>query len=154
LKITKLDILVSWWRDEKVILRSKEFISVESNYLSVEVLIQLQQIVLGKIAQNRIVIETLPTSNVRISQYHHHREHHALRWMKIENFEQPNDPSIPISLGSDDPGIFSNDIVSDFYHLYAVLLEKGLSDSEAMQKLRTVNERGKLYKFHDPELFG
>lgn len=154
LRTTDLNILAKWWRDKDIILRSKEFISVDSHYLNVETLIQLQQIVLARIAQNRIVIETLPTSNVRISQYQHPREHHALRWMKIEGFDKLDDPTIPISLGSDDPGIFANDIVSDFYHLYAVLMEMGLSDSEAMQKLSTVNERGKLYRFHDPELFG
>ncbi|WP_151962083.1 hypothetical protein [Acinetobacter bereziniae] len=154
LKKNKLDILVKWWRDPNVIMKSKEFINVDTSYLDLETLILLQQSTLRKLADARIVIETLPTSNVRISQYQHYRDHHALRWMKVEGFEKLNDPTIAVSLGSDDPGIFANDIVSDFYHLYAVLIESGLSDSEAMQKLRTVNERGKLYRFHDPELFG
>jgi adenosine deaminase len=154
LKKNKLDILAKWWRDPNVIMKSKEHINIDSNYLDIETLILLQQSTLRRLAEARIVIETLPTSNVRISQYQHYREHHALRWMRVEGFQKPNDPTIAVSLGSDDPGIFANDIVSDFYHLYAVLVEKGLSDSEAIQKLRDVNERGKLYRFHDPELFG
>lgn len=154
LQRTKLDVLIKWWRDPDVINRSKALIDVETNYLDVETLVLLQQCTLDELAKNRVVIETLPTSNVRISQYQHYREHHALRWMKIEGFEKENDPNVSVSLGSDDPGIFANDMVSDFYHLYAMLVEKGLNDSEAMQKLSTLNERGKLYRFHDPELFG
>lgn len=154
LKKNKLDILAKWWREPNVIMKSKEHINVDTNYLDIETLILLQQSTLRRLAEARIVIETLPTSNVRISQYQHYRDHHALRWMRVEGFQKPNDPTIAVSLGSDDPGIFANDIVSDFYHLYAVLVEQGLSDSEAIQKLREVNERGKLYRFHDPELFG
>ena len=96
----------------------------------------------------RIVIETLPISNVRISQYTKMSEHHSFRWMKVPFMAKINDPDVLVSLGSDDPGIFANDICSDFYQLYAVLLKQGMSDTESLQYLKTINERGRQYKFH------
>ena len=105
------------------------------------------------VQERRVVIETLLTSNVRISQYQHHRQHHALRWMKVPDFIQPNDPDIMVSMGSDDLGIFSNDLSTDFYQLYAVLRENGLTDMTALNFLATINERGRQYRFHDRTLF-
>ena len=108
----------------------------------------LQQLVLKELLNKRIVIETLPISNVRISQYTKMSEHHSFRWMKVPFMAKINDPDVLVSLGSDDPGIFANDICSDFYQLYAVLLKQGMSDTESLQYLKTINERGRQYKFH------
>lgn len=148
-----LSLLARWWRDEKVIERSEALIEVDASFLDADALLRLQQSALNEVQRRRVVIEMLPTSNVRISQYQHHREHHALRWLKVPGFALPDDPEIMVSLGSDDPGIFSNDLTSDFYHLYAVLREHGLNDMSALQYLATANERGRQYSFHDRDNF-
>ena len=102
-----------------------------------------------EVAKRRVLIETLPASNVRISQYQNINEHHALRWMKVPGFVQPGDPPIMVTLGSDDPGIFSGDLNSEFYLLYASLRGAGLGDKEALDYLAPLNERGRQYRFHD-----
>ena len=57
-----------------------------------------------------------------------------------------------VCLGSDDPGIFAGDLESEFHQLYAALRNEGVSDAEALNRLSTVNERGRKYRFHDRSL--
>lgn len=101
-----------------------------------------------EVADRGVVIETLPSSNVRISQYKHFSEHHALRWMREHSATPPNDPEILVSLGSDDPGIFSTDIETEFHHLFFALKNSGLNEADALQRVAQVNERGRIYRFH------
>ncbi|EPG6645138.1 hypothetical protein OPR00_004899, partial [Pseudomonas aeruginosa] len=105
-----------------------------------------------QVASRGVLIETLPSSNVRISQYHHIGEHHSLRWMRVPGFVEHGDPEIMVCLGSDDPGIFANDLETEFYLMYATLRQAGLSDSDALNRLSTLNERGRTYRFHHPLL--
>ncbi|ASF45934.1 amidohydrolase family protein [Methylovulum psychrotolerans] len=149
-----LTSLADWWQNANLWQRSEKLIEVDAKHLDEATLIRLQQRAMTDVQQRRVIIETLPTSNVRISQYQHHREHHSLRWMKVPGFAKPNDPDIMVSLGSDDPGIFSNDLSTDFYQLYAVLREHGVTDMAALGFLATINERGRQYRFHDRTLFG
>lgn len=99
-----------------------------------------------------VSVETLPSSNVRISQYNSFNEHHSLRWMRVPGFVQDGDPAIMVTLGSDDPGIFAGDLNSEFYQLYATLRGQGIGDKDALNYLATLNERGRQYRFHDPVL--
>lgn len=101
-----------------------------------------------EVAKRRVLIETLPSSNVRISQYHHIDEHHSLRWMRVPGHFQEEDPKIMVCLGSDDPGIFAADIETEFYLLYVTLRKAGLNGSQALERLSVLNERGKTYGFH------
>ncbi|WP_165824786.1 hypothetical protein [Pseudomonas sp. B1(2018)] len=128
--------------------RSEELISIDADYLDKNTLLLLQQNVMQLLVQRNVVVETLPTSNVRISQYETYSEHHSLRWMKAPGFAVEGDPDIMISLGSDDPGVFANDLNGDFYQLYAVLQKAGILDTQALQLLSSVNERGRQYRFH------
>ncbi|MDM7303627.1 adenosine deaminase, partial [Klebsiella quasipneumoniae subsp. similipneumoniae] len=83
------------------------------------------------VKDKRVLIETLPSSNVRISQYESFDEHHVFRWMGLPSYAKPGDPEIMVTLGSDDPGIFAGDLACEFYQLYAVLQGLGLSDKKA-----------------------
>ena len=94
------------------------------------------------------MFETLPSSNVRIAPYHSFAEHHALRWMRVTRAVKENDPEIEVSLGSDDPGIFSTDLEIEFYHLFYALKQSGHSEDEALARLARINDRGRIYRFH------
>ncbi len=58
------------------------------------------------------------------------------------------DPEILVSLGSDDPGIFAENLNSEFYQLYSSLRNLGINDTTALQHVSTINENGKRYRFH------
>lgn len=145
-----VEILWKWQSDSDLWKRSETLIRVPSDFLPPSVYVMLQQALMQEVADRRVIIETLPSSNVRISQYLNFAEHHSLRWMRVPEFIRDGDPAIMVSLGSDDPGIFAGDLNSEFYQLYATLRGIGLSDMEALAYLSPLNERGRQYRFHDP----
>ena len=149
--VEAFDLYWRWQSDKDVWGKSLELVEVESAFLNAEHYVSLQQTLMSEVALRGVVIETLPSSNVRISQYKHFSEHHALRWMKAPKAFKPNDPDILVSLGSDDPGIFSTDIETEFHHLFYSLKRSGLSESEALQRVALLNERGRIYRFHAKE---
>ena len=147
-----LVLLWEWLSDEKVRKRSWELIEVSTSYLDDRTCLRMQQELMREVAKRRVLIETLPSSNVRISQYQDFGEHHSLRWMGVPGFKQEGDPAIMVTLGSDDPGIFAGDLRGEFYQLYAVLRENGFNDREALGFLVPINERGREYRFHDSSM--
>jgi hypothetical protein len=147
-----VELLWKWQSDAELWKRSEMLIQVRAEFLPPSVYLTLQQALMREVADRRVLIETLPSSNVRISQYEHFGEHHSLRWMRIPGHVRDGDPPIMVSLGSDDPGIFAGDLNSEFYQLYATLRGEGLGDKEALAYLSPLNERGRQYRFHDPSV--
>lgn len=72
----------------------------------VEMLRAVQDAIIQDLRDNRVAVEVLPTSNVRISHYKETKQHHLLRWMDSSNER----PAPFIVLGTDDPGIFATTI--------------------------------------------
>ncbi|MFJ3521681.1 hypothetical protein ACIPO9_04310 [Pseudomonas sp. NPDC090203] len=147
-----LKLLWEWLSDDDLCRRSESLENVDAAYFDEVIYIKLQQALMREISQRNVVIETLPSSNVRISQYRNFSEHHSLRWMRVPGFMEIGDPEIMVSLGSDDPGIFAGDLNGEFYQLYGALRNQGISDQSALAYLAPLNERGRAYRFHDPIL--
>ncbi|CAN7214513.1 hypothetical protein [Paraburkholderia terricola] len=103
--------------DRNLWRRSEAFETVDADYFDAGTYVRLQQVLMREVAERSVVIETLPSSNVRISHYQTFGEHHALRWMRVPAFMQEGDPEIMVSIGSDDPGIFAGDLNGEFYQL-------------------------------------
>lgn len=138
----------TWHNDRDLRKHTEAIIEVQSDILGVSALIALQQALMQRMFDRRVIVETLPSSNVRISLYENFSEHHALRWIKAPAHAVKGDPEVLVSLGSDDPGIFASDLSGELYHLYAVLRQEGDSDQQALARLAQVNERGRQYAFH------
>ncbi len=136
-----------WQSDRDLWTASEAFISVDSKYLSPQEYVLLQQILMREVNQRGVVIETLPSSNVRISHYRGFEQHHALRWMSTPKKSKENDPKVLLALGSDDPGIFANDLLSDFYHLFIALKNTGLDETESLNRVAEINARGRSHRF-------
>ena len=98
----------------------------------------VQDAVITEMLQKNIVVEVLPTSNVRISHYEKTEEHHIMRWL---NFDDKR-PAPQVVLGTDDPGIFSTSLRNEYslklkelypgrcekpYDIINHLIENGLS---------------------------
>ena len=147
-----LELLWRWLSNDQIHTRAEALIAAPADFLDAPTCLRLQQALMRQVEQRNVLIETLPSSNVRISQYQHVGEHHALRWMRAPGHAQEGDPEIMVCLGSDDPGIFAADIESEFYLLHAALRKTGLSDADALARLSAVNERGRTHRFHHPRL--
>jgi adenosine deaminase len=142
-------LLWKWLSDPEIRSRGRQLKFVDAEYLSAAEYIKVQQALMRVVKDRKVLIETLPSSNVRISQYESFDEHHVFRWMGISDYVHPGDPEIMVTLGSDDPGIFAGDLAGEFYQLYAVLQGLGLSDKKALHYISELNERGREYRFHD-----
>lgn len=138
------------WNVHSDYRRNQEtLMEVKSDFLVIPELLELQQCVQHLIASRDVVIETLPVSNLRISQYRDIQEHHLLRWLKIDGYRVENDANLSICMGSDDPGIFATDIKNEYYHVLMTLRNAGLTEAEAVEKLRTLNRAGRAYSFRE-----
>lgn len=148
----EIGLLWEWLSDPGVLARADELIATEASFLDATSYVRLQQALMRQVSDRGVLIETLPSSNVRISQYQHISEHHSLRWLRVPSHVLDGDPEIMVCLGSDDPGVFAGDLETEFYLLYGALKKAGLGDSEAVDRLSVLNERGRIYRFHHPSL--
>ena len=144
--------LWQWLSSTDIQKRAEELVIVDAEFLDAPDYIKIQQALMQQIKERGVIIETLPSSNVRISQYESIDEHHSLRWMRVENHIQEGDPEIMVSLGSDDPGIFATNLETEFYLLFTTLKKNNLSDTDALDRISKINERGRIYRFHHPTL--
>jgi hypothetical protein len=143
--------LLDWFDDKDLAKAAVKNVAVDAKYLEWENLVQLQQHIMNELIQKRIVIETLPTSNVRIAPYNTMGDHHIFRWMGLPGRKLAGDPDdLLVCLGSDDPGIFSTNMKSEFYHIYLQLQSTfRMKPEEALRMTAVLNERGRSYGFHE-----
>lgn len=142
-----LKLFQRWNKDETLQARLDERIEIPSDFLSVRNLTSLQQHMQRFVKERGIVIESLPISNYRIAPYKQMKHLHTLRWLHVDGCWIEGDTEMDICLGSDDPGIFASDIKAEYYHLFCMMKEYGLSDADAVSKLAEVNETGQIYSF-------
>lgn len=114
------------------------------DFVPIELQLKLQSFVLDYIARRGIVIESLPSSNLRISYYRKIEEYHLEKWLKSmqDNLLLPS-----VVLGTDDPGIFLTNIFNEYARVYCYLFDKGYSPAESMDMIKRLHENSLIYKF-------
>ncbi|CAK0775296.1 putative A_deaminase domain-containing protein [Azospirillaceae bacterium] len=117
-------------------------IDLENEPLDNVLLRRLQDVVLEELRTRQIAIESLPTSNIRISVYEKYAEHHVFRWLGLQG-----DPPVQVCLGSDDPGIFSTNLRNEYAHLLCEL-DKRVDMERAQKYLEKMIVAGKTYRFN------
>ena len=129
--------------------RYHEKIKVSATGLfSTDELRQMQDILLSELHRREIVLEVLPTSNVRISFYKNYTEHHIWRWLGVKNGEVRKTVAPPIVLGTDDTGIFSTNIYNEYCHVYHHLVHTHkLEYGVAAKVIQGIVENGEVYGF-------
>lgn len=127
--------------DELIEIRIDEIFNSKEIYL-------LQNLVLTELATKGIVIEALPTSNIRISYYKQLNEYHLSRWMN--NMEEEV-MLPPVVLGTDDPGIFTTNIYNEYAKAYLNIEKKIVSSTDRLQTISGLHKNSIIYNFksHD-----
>lgn len=126
--------------------RLDELLEVPTVFLSDRSLTALQADVLRDLAISGVAIETLPTSNVRISSYDRLEEHHLFRWLDLT--EDRFDTVPTICVGSDDTGIFATSLRNEYAAIYDVLRRViSISSHEATAILEKLNRSGSAFRF-------
>ena len=143
-----LKFLQRKWFDNNCLKKAEELIEIQLSDTSVELMIQLQQFVQKIISEKHVVVESLPTSNVRISHYKDISEHHIFRWLQIDSRKVDGDSNMLITIGSDDPGIFATDMRNEIYHIFSTLRhEFNLDPHVALNYIKILNQNGRIYSF-------
>lgn len=107
---------------------------------------QIQSIVLELLSKKNIIIEALPSSNMRISLYDNLRDYHLNYWLNDNN----NDRLLPtVVLGSDDPGIFMTNIYNEYALAYMHLKMNKYAPAKRLEKMRYIHEQSEIYSFRD-----
>ena len=123
---------------DKIMKVPTDYLFSDSNYE------ELQKIILHGIAGRNIVIEVLPTSNMRISYYEKLREYHLKRWLNMEG-EDCLTPSVV--LGTDDPGIFMTNIFNEYATVYQHLGENNYSPMKRIEVITNLQKFSEIYRF-------
>lgn len=87
--------------------------------LSIDSIRGIQNYLLGVLYHKEIAIETLPTSNIRISCAKDFSEYHFINW---EKKIAAGDKMPKIIVGTDDPGIFSTNLLNEFTCIHELLI--------------------------------
>ncbi|MGN7820167.1 hypothetical protein ACTJJB_08545 [Chitinophaga sp. 22536] len=113
--------------------------------LNSEQITRLQLALLHEMNQREIVIETLPTSNVRIGFHRSFRSYHLYNWVKWRE-EGASIP--PIVVGSDDTGIFATNIYNEYANIYSTLLKHNqMPHDKVMAVIKKLDEDSRTYRF-------
>ena len=128
-------------------VRYDEVIRIKSDEIfGVKELKQIQMIVLELLGQKNIIIEALPSSNMRISLYDKLQDYHLKYWLNDNNKKQ----LLPtVVLGSDDPGIFMTNIYNEYALAYMHMKLNKYAPSKRLEKIRCIHEQSKIYCFSD-----
>jgi len=106
---------------------------------------ELQLAILKYMHKKEIVIETLPTSNVRIGQHHNYDTYHLWNWVK---WEEEGHSIPPIVVGTDDTGIFATNIYNEYANIYCHLTSKcKMTHDKVMTLIEKLDKNASIYKF-------
>lgn len=123
-----------------------QLVEVETAELGPQDLTTMQDLVLGTLNAAGVVIEALPTSNVRIAAYRGLTEHHLFRWLGIASNDLVNRPTVCV--GSDDTGIFATNLLNEHAAIYDVLTGHfSRPASEAIEIISRLNANGFAFRF-------
>lgn len=124
--------------DKIIEIKTEEFYSLSDLEL-------LQLLVLELLHEKEIVIETLPTSNVRIGHHFNFDTYHLWNWLE---WEKRGKAIPPIVVGTDDTGIFATNIYNEYANIYCNLITSNkVSHNEAMRIIENLDKNGRIYKF-------
>lgn len=137
-------VLYSAYHSARAIKNSSKLIEIKTDeLLDTEELRLIQNRMIDILNEQKIAIETLPSSNVRISHYKNYSEHHLLRWL---GFSREDDPRPIVVVGSDDTGIFMTNLRNEYAHIFQMIESK--SDySEAVRIMDELVNNSKVYGF-------
>ena len=132
----------------KELQRGREDIRItrENDVLKPKVLRVLQKAVLLLLNKRGIAIETLPSSNVRISIHKAYEDHHVRQWLGLDR--KSVGKSVSVVVGSDDPGIFATGLRLEYAHLFRILHAGGtMNKTKAENLLHSICVDAKRYRF-------
>lgn len=109
----QIEKLIKLYNNENIQKKYKDkfLLTKEKDFFVAKHLIKMQDYLLDLCVEKDIIIEVLPTSNVRIGAYFDLTEHHIWKWLEKK-------PELKLVIGSDDTGIFATNIYNEYAHIF------------------------------------
>ncbi|MDR1810094.1 MAG: hypothetical protein LBR34_06810, partial [Prevotella sp.] len=128
--------------------KCNKIIEVETEeFFSTDQLTLLQLIMLDFMHRKEIVIETLPSSNVRVGVHCNFDTYHLWNWYQ---WKKQGHPIPPIVIGTDDAGIFATNIYNEYANVYCNLtVTHKVSHDDAMNIIKQIDENSRIYRFEN-----
>ena len=103
----------------------------------------LQRLVVEKVSQSGIVVETNPTSNTAIGEIEHIFEHyiHQLNGRSLYDHSH-KEAGAMVTINTDDPIVFNTNISNEYAYIFYSLQEKGVPRDSILQWINRVRENG------------
>lgn len=135
--------------DARVLLKRDEIIEVPVDPAWSEPMRHLQNGLLDLLAKKKIAIEVNPSSNTSISSIESVMEHPIFRWKPPEDGNQSSS-DLAIVIGSDDPGIFSTELIHEYALLMRAAEERGVSIRHMQQWSKDLRDMSLTFSFLTP----
>lgn len=108
--------------------------------------VMCQRAILKFMKRKGIVIEALPTSNVRIGHHRSFKTYHLKDWLK---WQETEDDVPDIVIGTDDTGIFATNIFNEYANIYQMLVASRKPASVRLATIDKLEQSGLRYRFGD-----
>ena len=133
-------------RELKVGSGPRQYISVQGNAQWLEMVSACQKLIQKELVEKPITVESNPTSNLVIGYY---RNYGDLPYRDLV------DAGFPLSLNTDDPGMFMTTLPGEFAAIYRSFLSKGMTHREIRSWLedRAADARNSLFGGIDLPVF-
>lgn len=145
-------------RDRNCRIEGEKVIMLRLNPEYAEDVAKVQHAILLDLEARGIVIETNPSSNIRIGRFTRYDEHPITNFHSIS--ETDNSQSLMVSINTDDKGIFFTSLTNEYSLIAAALRKKKdlngqrkWTDAQIETYLRKIAHYGNISRFQDTNVF-
>ncbi len=140
-----INIFTKYHSNQKTIEAYNEKIKIKIDLISNKDILYLQNTIIEKLNKKNIIIETMISSNVRISFYKSYNEHHIKKWLGLT--KEKNPPKPILSIATDNPGIFATNMRNELSHLYLLLLKTKMCEEDIFKIINNLLKNNVDYRF-------
>jgi hypothetical protein len=139
-------LLAQHFDDELVFERGEKPIEVTTTAAELEFARDAQRMLRTRVAREQITVESNPSSNHLIADLDSLNEHPALSLQPLPGVPR-DEPSVLLSINTDDPVLFATSLADEFAHIYYALVRRGVSAQDAVEWIDRVRANGYRSRF-------
>lgn len=109
---------------------------------------KIQDIIIKKVNDKGIIVETNPTSNSVIGSVEDIFNHYIHNLNRIDKFKFTNH-NVMVSINSDDPSVFNTNVSNEFAYIYYSLQDKGYGREDIISWIDNIRKMGMDSSFID-----
>ena len=118
----------------------QEPIQVEVTKENLSMYQMLQDMMIDKISNQGIVVETNPTSNLVIGEIKDMYQHYIFHLNEVEKGSSGH--NVMVTINSDDPSVFNTNVSNEIAYMFYALQKVGYSRESALQWIAKIREYG------------